>query len=142
LGGGAFRRVRSYGINEYNAPVDGIALANDVGGQEVYWKLSDHRRLAPVNCWVFGDEHEDSINDGKFEVNYAPTGWDELPAARHNRRGAFSFADGHVETHRWVDPRTLVPSSRAKNGQIVAASQADSPDVHWLFERSTAYLKK
>jgi prepilin-type processing-associated H-X9-DG protein len=30
----------------------------------------------------------------------------DFPAAYHNRAGNLVFADGHVETWRWQDPRT------------------------------------
>lgn len=29
------------------------------------------------------------------------------PASKHNRGGTFSFADGHVEHHRWQDKNVL-----------------------------------
>src|SRR5580765_5868163 len=28
------------------------------------------------------------------------------PSSLHNGRGVVAFADGHAETHRWLDPRT------------------------------------
>ena len=33
----------------------------------------------------------------------------DLPDMLHDLAGNFSFADGHVETHRWLDPRTVPP---------------------------------
>ena len=101
-------------------------------------KLSDFRRLPATEAWVFGDEHEDAILDGKFGVNPAPSNWDEWPAARHNGRGAFSFADGHVSTHKWVDPRTRFPVMR----QPPSTDPPGSVDSYWIFIHATAYLNR
>ena len=130
-------RVRSYAINEYMNSVDGVAQPSG-NPQEVQRKLSDFRRLPATTAFVFTDEHEDSIGDGKFEVGYRPEAWDQWPAARHRGKGTFSFADGHVETHKWLDSRTLFPvirQSRAGGGM------PDNRDIHWVFEHATAYLK-
>jgi prepilin-type N-terminal cleavage/methylation domain-containing protein/prepilin-type processing-associated H-X9-DG protein len=53
----------------------------------------------------------------------------DMPAAYHNGAGTLSFADGHVESHRWKDPRTLFspPFSLSPNNQ----------DISWLQERAT-----
>jgi prepilin-type processing-associated H-X9-DG protein len=57
--------------------------------------------------FIILDERADSINDGLFWTD-ADTRWQliDYPGAYHNGSGSFSFADGHVETHRWNDPRT------------------------------------
>ena len=138
LGGTRHPRVRSYAINEYMNPANLIAQDQ----QEIYRKLADIRRLSPSDALVFVDEHEDSIGDGKFEVGYRPESWDEVPAARHNRQGAFSFADGHVATRKWKDPRTLVPVTRAVPRPLVIVPQANNADILWVFQHATAYLNQ
>lgn len=87
---------------------------------------------------VFIEEHEDSINDGLFEepqVN--ATGpydlWRAVPTARHESRGGISFVDGHVELHRWNDPRTLIPMKREMYLTVVPAT--NNADLMWLYER-------
>src|SRR2546427_5073216 len=45
------------------------------------------------------------------------------PSSLHNGRGVVTFADGHAETHRWVDSRTTPPVT----GRILAHWN-DSPD--------------
>ncbi len=135
LGGQSFGRVRSYAINEYVNPVDGIALNSR--GQEVYRRIADFRKLRPVDAIIFVDEHEDAIGDGKFEVAYAAAGWDEVPTSRHNGAGAFSFADGHVSAKKWLDARTRIPVRRMT--PLNGVPQPNSPDVQWLFDHATAY---
>ena len=86
--------------------------------------------------WVLIDAHEDSIVDGWFQFgNYPPIGspanyaWANLPASRHNGSGVVSFSDGHIEAHRWVDGRTIVPVQRTWQGGIGAPN---SKDIDWL----------
>ncbi len=138
LEGRRHARVRSYAMNEYMAPIEGIAAAE----QETYFRLKDLQKLSPSNAFVFGDEHEDSINDGRFEVSYAAEpGFDEMPANRHSGRGAFSFADGHVDLKRWVDPRTRILVTRPAV-QLVGVMQANNPDNFWLLDHATAPLNR
>ena len=53
---------------------------------------------------VFVDEASGSVDDGAFALwpmntfNY----WWNVPGSRHNRGCVLSFADGHVEYHKWL----------------------------------------
>jgi prepilin-type processing-associated H-X9-DG protein len=60
----------------------------------------------------------------------------DYPASYHNGAGGFSFADGHSEIRRWVDPRT---TPQLRRGQPLPLNQPspNNPDVLWLQERST-----
>jgi prepilin-type processing-associated H-X9-DG protein len=79
-------------------------------------KLSAIVHPAPAKAFVFIDERCDSINDGFFVVEMdftnAMTTVGNIPANYHNGGGAISFADGHAEIHRWLDPRTERASSK------------------------------
>ena len=59
----------------------------------------------------FLDEHCDTINDESFFVNRLDDyQWGNLPASYHNGAGeSLSFADGHMESHRWVVADTVRP---------------------------------
>src|SRR5439155_25382702 len=78
-------------------------------------KMSDINPMGHAKAYVFIDEHPDSINYGDFAVamndGVAPTRIYiiDVPASTHNGAGGLSFADGHAEIHRWLDPRTKVP---------------------------------
>ncbi|HMP84716.1 MAG TPA: hypothetical protein PKA41_18645, partial [Verrucomicrobiota bacterium] len=59
----------------------------------------------------------------------------DYPAAWHNVSCSLSFADGHVEAHQWLDPRTTympigIPTS--------AIPSPNNPDMDWLMAHSTA----
>jgi prepilin-type processing-associated H-X9-DG protein len=54
---------------------------------------------------VFVDENEYDVTGGTCAINAAngpySNEWWNLPASHHNKGGAFSFADGHVELWKW-----------------------------------------
>jgi prepilin-type processing-associated H-X9-DG protein len=56
----------------------------------------------------------------------------------HRGRGVVSFADGHVETHKWTDPRTTIG---VPPGQGFIPHDIESPgnqDLVWITQRTTS----
>jgi prepilin-type N-terminal cleavage/methylation domain-containing protein/prepilin-type processing-associated H-X9-DG protein len=110
------------------------------GKWKVYRKLADMKTPGPAMTFVLLDEREDSINDGYFVTemdgypNISRTKIVDYPASYHNRAAGFSFADGHSEIHKWVDPRTTPPIN--VNLQLNISSP-NNKDVFWMQERST-----
>ena len=103
-----------------------------------YQRLGDFTRPGPSQTWVLVDEHPDSINDG-WLIPDAPSSssWTDLPASYHNRACGFSFADGHSEIHKWVNPSTVVPVKKTQyNGFSVPKDQTH--DILWFISVSTA----
>jgi prepilin-type N-terminal cleavage/methylation domain-containing protein len=102
-----------------------------------FTKLSLMDRPGPARTFVILDESAITINDGFFAVDMA--GFDPLqpasyaftdvPATFHNKAGSLSFADGHSEIHKWLDPRTV-------KATLFQAS-ANNNDIAWLQERTT-----
>jgi len=88
----------------------------------------------PAQIYVFLDEHPATINDGFFMNRWDdPPLWGNLPASFHNRGANLSFADGHVENHRWVVGDTVQPA-----GPLAAAITPSLPtDFEWMRERSS-----
>jgi prepilin-type N-terminal cleavage/methylation domain-containing protein/prepilin-type processing-associated H-X9-DG protein len=137
VGGRRHSRVRSLAANNW---INGKVWWDNVG--EGYIKYEKSTEIGnPTMTWVFVDEHEDSINDGSFAVSM--NGWPgsggtqklvDYPGWYHNGACGFSFADGHAEIHKWVDPRTLLPVRRR---DPTAMEVPGSPDVIWMQERST-----
>ena len=134
LNGQTIPRVRSYSMNNY--------LGNAEGSQndpwKFIWKLADMVNPSPSQTFVFIDEREDSIDDCAFEVDMfnGPASLDSVPRNAHNGRGTLSFADGHAELHRWLDPRTE-PSIVPFEFVGLWASGPPNPDVLWLREHTT-----
>jgi prepilin-type N-terminal cleavage/methylation domain-containing protein/prepilin-type processing-associated H-X9-DG protein len=99
-------------------------------------KLSDLLNPSPARIFVFLDEREDSIDDSFFSVYMdGPEVIGNFPGAYHNEGANLSFADGHVEWHKWVDKRTKPPLNIPFVGYYV--SSPGNPDVRWFREHST-----
>lgn len=93
----------------------------------------------PASTFVFLDEHPDTINDGFYmnRLEEEPK-WGNLPASYHNGAGNFTFADGHMETHRWVvtgPEGTVRPTVRGGAGGIFPAKP--TTDWDWVKERTS-----
>jgi len=124
--------------------------ANNPGGKwRVYAKESDLIRPSPSELWIFIDEHPASINDGGFGFRMPNTpadtstqGWVDYPAGFHGDAGALSFADGHAETHKWVERTSLGKgglSSRVTDWSLLNNGRiANNRDILWMAKRTSA----
>jgi prepilin-type N-terminal cleavage/methylation domain-containing protein/prepilin-type processing-associated H-X9-DG protein len=92
--------------------------------------------LNPAGIFVFLDEHCDTLNDGFFVNRLDDYVWGNLPGSYHNGAVNLSFADGHVESHRWVVPETVQPARKnVVRGNPISASPAT--DFEWLKARTS-----
>ncbi len=137
-----YSRVRSMGMS--------TAVACPVGGSwlptppyKLYFNLSDITAPPPSKLFVLLDEHPDSINNGAFGVMMSDPGRPrnarifDFPASYHNGACGISFADGHAEIHKWIDPRTK-PIPRYNNNLALGVASPGTPDMFWLSERASA----
>ena len=91
----------------------------------------------PSDCWVFTDEHPDSIDDGiLYTPNYPFPALLELPGCQHAGSCGLTFADGHSEIHKWRDPRTIPPLKDNFTLQLNIPSP-NNQDIAWLQDRTT-----
>ncbi len=90
--------------------------------------------LNPSGTFVFLDEHADTLNDGFFVNVLEEYMWGNLPGSYHNGGANFSFADGHVEYHRWVVPATVQPIQHKRMTRFAASP---STDFEWLKVRTS-----
>jgi len=143
--GSAIARCRSNSMNSWMGMNAGQWTW--FGGPEFrkYLKLSDVIDPGPSRTWVLVDEHPDSLNDGFFCVvmtgypDPAQTTLPDLPASYHNGACGFSFADGHSEIKKWLDPRTKPPVKRVNT--VPNVSQANNKDAVWFWEHTTRRYK-
>jgi prepilin-type processing-associated H-X9-DG protein len=102
--------------------------------------MSELTMPGPSLTWVFMDEREDSINDGFFVVDVAAQyAIIDYPASYHNGAAGLSFADGHTEYHKWVEPTTtpqLVPGQNLPSG--AKPTSPNDLDMQWLVPRTTS----
>lgn len=98
---------------------------------EVYPLLRMTQIITPGSSQkiVFIDENEYSVTGGTCAI-HAANGtdsnlWWNLPSGRHNKGGAFSFADGHVQYYKWHGTAVLTYVS----GNQAGDSSDDLPRV-------------
>ncbi|MSU33105.1 MAG: type II secretion system protein [Pedosphaera sp.] len=115
IGGRRLPRVRSLSMSQaMNSRDDWLSFITQVK-YVVFRKGSDLPRMGASEAYVFIDEHPDSVNYGDFAVAMNDRAADsavyiiDYPASNHGSSGALSFADGHAELHKWIDPRTIKP---------------------------------
>jgi prepilin-type N-terminal cleavage/methylation domain-containing protein/prepilin-type processing-associated H-X9-DG protein len=83
-------------------------------GQKPYKKFSEVR--PPNMAAVFLEEADPrGYNNGTWVMD--KTGWVDPFAIFHGTVSTFSFADGHVESHKWTDPQTIKAARDSANGQ-------------------------
>jgi prepilin-type N-terminal cleavage/methylation domain-containing protein len=138
-------RIRSMAISIWQGGWGGHLMAYPGVSSppwKLYLRLSDMLDPGPARTLLFWDEREDAINWGNFYIDM--TGYPSSPAAvqfnwdwpgsYHNRAGGLSFADGHAEIKRWLDPRTTPPLSDVADGPLPSPYNAD---LLWLQARAT-----
>lgn len=125
--GAKYPRTRSISMN-------GCMNGNSWHTAEIDRQWWTYRKMTEISRastqFVFIDEREESVDDGYFLVfvNRA-TDWGNLPAIYHNGASGLSFADGHAELKKWIDPDTLRPG--------VSGTRKGPRDVPWINERGS-----
>jgi len=87
---------------------------------KTWHKTPQISRPIPTRAFVFIDEHENSIQQSTFCCNsigselFSTSQWDwiSFPATRHNNGCNLTFADGHAESWKWKESRTMEISGK------------------------------
>jgi prepilin-type processing-associated H-X9-DG protein len=147
--GQTVQRVRSVSMNCWVGGNIEDVIANQLSWwhttapkMKLYRKSTDFSDPGPSGTFVLLDEREDSINDAFWVVSMdgypsaAATKIVDYPASYHNGAAGFSFADGHSEIHKWLDPRT---KPTLKTGQDIPLNVAspNNRDCVWLQDHCT-----
>jgi prepilin-type N-terminal cleavage/methylation domain-containing protein len=96
--------VRTVSMNSWV----GYNRTNDssFAGYKVYTKMSVMTGgIGPSDIFVFIEERGESIDDGFFAIPPPDPGAASvlnMPSSNHGHSGVLSFADAHVEAHRWL----------------------------------------
>lgn len=149
IGSFNYPRVRSMSMSQAFGPGDWLDPAGfqaNVASKKyrIYYKTSDIINPGPAMCFVLLDEHPDGINAGGFANMMVESPGAariiDFPASYHNGAGGISFADGHAEIRKWVDPRTRAPVKY--NNQLgLNVSSPNNQDMMWLADRTSSRLK-
>lgn len=132
-------RDRSYSMNGFVGPATSgtyspISYQMTQDGCEYYVKDTSFIRLKPTDCFVFVEETYASLNDGFFWSPQPPgnTLYDMPQWAHGGAVTVFSFADGHVEAHRWLTSLFHVTPVGSRPTVL------GNTDMQWLYSHCTA----
>lgn len=138
-GSRAHPRLRSYSMNGY-VGWEGSKFHSipDATRYRTFKKTSQLANPSPDNLLVFQEVHPDSICRPCFGVHMsstAPLQFLHIPASYHSRAGVNTFADGHVESRRWIDARTIRPGNIDYHNHNIPSP--GNQDIIWLQARTT-----
>jgi len=112
----------------------------------VFRKMNDFSTLKPVDGWIFADESMYTLQDGYMQMDMNQPDYPDAPGNYHGKSNAFSFADGHVELHKWKGTLVDVPYvygvgyNSYPPGYVhpwPPVQSANDPDWIWLKQHST-----
>src|ERR1051325_7238277 len=135
MGATYYPKVRSYSLNVYVGYVGEHDTRNLPDNRyTVFRKHSEIIRNMPSGVFLFMDVHPDSICWPYFGVYMADDYFFNWPNSSHNRGADVSFADGHVEYHRWRDQRTITAYSASYHDH--RDPSPGNQDLYWIRERT------
>src|SRR5258708_523580 len=105
-----YPKLRSYALNAYTGwvgPWDGRLSFS----YKIFRKQSEVLPTMSAGLFLFSDVNPNSICWPYFGVQMVQETFFNWPGSSHNRGTVISYADAHVERHRWVDPRTITALS-------------------------------
>lgn len=138
LGGKPYPHVRSYGLNSYLNWTSPEGSYNSVT-HVTFRKLGDLALGSSSGTLAFVDVAPGHVCMPAFVIGL---GWLKgcffhLPSAQHGGRGVVSFADGHVESRRWLDPETVVLARTNWLPNHLTIWLYANRDLAWFQERAT-----
>ena len=139
-------RIRSISMNSQmlgNLPSTALSALTGlsyIAGWKFFYKMTDLNTLRPTDAWIFADESMYTLNDAYLQMAFNSPSFLDYPANYHGGANCFSFADGHVEAHKWKG--YLLSTPYAKNviaGGAIGSPPlgAQDPDWLWLRDHST-----
>lgn len=111
-----------------------IILNGNPASAPAYTKSAQITRPSPSLAFVFMDESHYTIDDGYFAVLVNVDTWQNIPAYRHGGSASVSFADGHSELRRWVEPSTARLSNPLGEPAPRFGTQRNR-DLQWCSDR-------
>ena len=132
-------RVRSYAMNVYLGWDGDVYRSLPSSAYRVFKKTAQLVSPSPSQLLVFEEVNPDSICRpffGLYMDGGTATRFYHYPASYHNRGGVQGYADGHIESRQWQDPRTIAPKTANFHGHD--DTSANNPDILWLRERTTS----
>ena len=121
---------------------DSYSKADGMNGD--FWSLPSIQKLSavpdPARAMVFVEEADSrNYNLGTWVIDAAaPGGWVDPLAVFHGNASTISFADSHVEPHKWLEASTLAAASAAQRNletPFYWAKAKNDRDFAWVHPR-------
>ncbi len=139
LNGKLVYEMRSYCMNSYLGTPPGN-VQSPIATNAAYlsfFKSSQLARVSTADLFVFIDGNPASICTPAFGVDMVGETFIHYPSSFHRGGGVVSFADGHVEPHKWLDARTRkglpTTSPYIPHGDPSPGNQ----DLKWIRDHTT-----
>ena len=126
--------IRSYSMNQYMGSTQ----------TDPDWTHFEEKAdiPEPSQFFVFADQNDKFICWPAMMIRMSGDYWINLPAIRHSYGATLSFADGHVEYHKWREKTTRGHPDvhswlQAQWPNHGTQAQTNDFDLAWLRQRST-----
>jgi prepilin-type N-terminal cleavage/methylation domain-containing protein len=136
LGGVKFPKVRTYALNCY-IDWEWPLLNNNNPDYQAFIKQSDLSVTSPSEIFTFLDVAPRFLCHAGFVVIEETSVYYHIPSAQHQNIGVVTFADGHVEGHRWVETETILESKSAEWLSNHFFIRPGNRDLKWLQEHAS-----
>ncbi|HVV70058.1 MAG TPA: prepilin-type N-terminal cleavage/methylation domain-containing protein [Verrucomicrobiae bacterium] len=140
VGNRSVNELRSYSMNCYvGTPqanmIQPITLSSTY---RLYMKSTDLAGDSPANRFIFIDVNPASICTPAFGLDMSLQTFVHYPSGLHRGVGVVSFADSHVEGHKWLDHRTVRGLDAREQYIRHRDPSPNNPDLRWLGEHATS----
>jgi hypothetical protein len=107
-------------------------------GYRVYLKSSQLTSASPTHRFVFMDVNPASICTPAFGVDMTAETFIHFPSYLHRKRAVVAFADSHIETRRWLDPRTMIGVPAGDTYIPHGVASPNNKDLLWITEQTSS----
>jgi len=104
----------------------------------VYLNTGQLASDSPANRFVFIDGHPASICTPGFGMTMTSDVFVHFPSSLHRGLGVLAFADGHLESRKWLDARTRKGFPGGNQGISHNEASPNNQDLRWLREWTTS----
>lgn len=132
-GGGPYSWDSYSGVGQLNGENGGLIKRSQIRHptDRFIWVEGADMRGENVGSWTLG-------NSGTAAQNFGDATWRDSPAAFHVVSASFNFCDGHAESHKWLNPATIVfandttPGKDAGGATQTAANGGSNVDRQYM----------
>jgi prepilin-type N-terminal cleavage/methylation domain-containing protein len=127
--------IRSYALNGYLGPGRSFLIYCTPGYRKFFKTVELDK---PAERFAFIDGHPESNCCPAFRHPMTGNTFFHVPGLHHNIGSVVSFADAHIDYHRWRDPWAQKGFPLLGTLSVHSANPGGNRDLPWLSEHTTA----